>query len=237
MKRVRMFTLVELLVVIAVIAVLSGLLLPALAKSKGYAKSMTCLNNEKQTYLGIGMYVDDYGGWMPGGNVIDRIGEAMDLPYLNPGLAGTLDYKYTTPIGKSSIFVCPSVKLIDPDKQIFWTYGPTLKYETKAQHDAASKPCGGWAPYYDGAVQARGRRFNEVMDGSVIMIEKTLRNNLNLGQIPEQYNLAGYTSAYSIRSYSAAYEHHRRSANFLFKDGSARSFRVFTQFDSDWKLK
>jgi len=236
MKKIMMFTLVELLVVIAIIAVLAGLLLPALAKSKGYAMSMTCLNNEKQTYLGISMHVDDHDGWMPGGNAIDLIGEAMNLPYLNPGLAGNTAYKYTTPIGKSSIFVCPSAQLIDPVKQIFWTYGPTLKYDTKAQYDAASKPCGGWAAYYN-AAGSMDKRFHEIVDGSVIMIEKTLRYNLDVGQIPEQYNIAGYTSAYSFRNYSAAYEHHSRSANFLFKDGSARNFRVFTQFDNDWKLK
>jgi prepilin-type processing-associated H-X9-DG protein/prepilin-type N-terminal cleavage/methylation domain-containing protein len=53
------FTLIELLVVLSVIALLASLLLPALAKSKGKAQAITCLNNLKQLQLGWKMYVDD----------------------------------------------------------------------------------------------------------------------------------------------------------------------------------
>lgn len=59
------FTLVELLIVIATISVLAGLLLPALDRATEDARSILCLNNHKQVYLGTTMYCDDNDDKMP----------------------------------------------------------------------------------------------------------------------------------------------------------------------------
>ena len=66
MKSRRAFTLTEMLVVIAVIAILAALLLPVLsmAKEKGYRTQ--CVNNLKQTSLAIQSYADDHGDQLPG---------------------------------------------------------------------------------------------------------------------------------------------------------------------------
>src|SRR5580658_5473044 len=55
----RAFTLVELLVVIAVIAILAALLLPVLAKSKSQARITVCLNSKRQLALAWLMYAQD----------------------------------------------------------------------------------------------------------------------------------------------------------------------------------
>src|SRR5881392_2445098 len=59
------FTLVELLVIIAIISILAALLLPALSRAKGVAHATTCKNHLRQMGVGLKMYVDDNGNRYP----------------------------------------------------------------------------------------------------------------------------------------------------------------------------
>src|SRR5262245_58116180 len=65
LSRLASFTLVELLVVIALISLLAGLLLPALGRAKEQTKIIQCLNHLRQIGLGVKMYVDDNRSTLP----------------------------------------------------------------------------------------------------------------------------------------------------------------------------
>jgi len=56
------FTLIEVLVVIAMVAVFAALLLPALSKARERGAAIVCLSNTKQLALGWQLYADDHDG-------------------------------------------------------------------------------------------------------------------------------------------------------------------------------
>jgi len=59
------FTLVELLVVISIIALLTGILVPCIGKAKSIAKRTVCLSNLHSAAIAFRMYLDDNNQVMP----------------------------------------------------------------------------------------------------------------------------------------------------------------------------
>ena len=65
MKRTKGFTLVELLVVVAIIALLISILLPALKGLREMTRRVICQSNQKNIYNGAQAYAQAYNGYYP----------------------------------------------------------------------------------------------------------------------------------------------------------------------------
>jgi len=59
------FTLIELLLVIALIATLAGLLLPALGRAKEAGRATACLSNLRQAGVALQLYTQDHNNRLP----------------------------------------------------------------------------------------------------------------------------------------------------------------------------
>jgi len=78
----RGFTLIEILVVIAIVAVLAAMLFPTLAKARASAQRVSCLSNMRQIGMAIQMYTMGHAERMPGPGPSGREWPLSLQPYI-----------------------------------------------------------------------------------------------------------------------------------------------------------
>ncbi len=91
------FTLLELLVVVAILGLLVGLLFPALNRSRDVARQTQCMSNLKQISIALNVYLNENGEFFPRANDGFILGKAVTW--------GRVLQPYIT---HSKILLCPS---------------------------------------------------------------------------------------------------------------------------------
>lgn len=99
------FTLVELLVVVAIIGILSSMLLPSLARAREAARRASCANNLRQLGMSILMYADESDGTFP---PIQEMGAPGCLTGYMPPLMMRGSAMYPEYLTDTRILICPS---------------------------------------------------------------------------------------------------------------------------------
>ena len=193
------FTLIELLIVIAIIAILASMLLPALNKSRDKARAIQCTSNIKQSATGMTMYANDY-------NNLVQI-------YL---YTGAVEYRWNRRLYESkyitnrNIFVCPTA---EPRKYTSdsYTYGAIMSIPAKDKIELTST--------------GANPRWTFLRLGNL----KKPSNYLILGDngysnrvtFPAQF-LWQYASMYFSGDYSIHFRH-QNQANIAFADGHVKA--------------
>jgi prepilin-type N-terminal cleavage/methylation domain-containing protein/prepilin-type processing-associated H-X9-DG protein len=248
MRKIKAFTLVELLVVISIIALLLSVLMPALSKARDQAQQLMCLSNLKQWGMMFSMYVNENNGRSYGGHdwgtkqtwmaVLRKYYSNVDKIRCCPKATKT-----TYVLNKSGLQAKGPGYSEDNRFQAWGVFGYTAwmekgDYGSYAENSWITNPptkqevptsdADDWQP------QRYWRTLN-VRDGSLIPV---FGDSRWCGVWPDPYHLTTLPKTATDMSYTAvayyAVDRHRSRVNWVFLDGHSQKIDLKELWSMKW---
>jgi prepilin-type N-terminal cleavage/methylation domain-containing protein/prepilin-type processing-associated H-X9-DG protein len=231
----RGFTLIEILIVIAIIAILASLLLPALSQAKAKAQSTVCKSNLKQLQLAWEMYAGDNDGRIVG-NVSAYVSgyfQNVDGWVLGNAQRDKTDdnikngklWKYT---GAGRLYHCPSDRsTVQGRRDLIRFRSYSLEWSLNVAY-APGNPLGNPLEIEQGGGNLR-KDFDEREPASTLAFLDVLEPSINGGAFDTGFPSGTGWKRGPFYWYHKPGERHDRGANLSFLDGHVASHRwLFT---------
>lgn len=230
----RAFTLLELMVVVAVIGILASLVLPPLSHAKSRGQSIYCLNNMRQMGLALHLYAGDHEDLLPynmGSDGTRRtVASGQYLNWVNNVMTWELDSDNTNGValmkgglgpylsGGMALFRCPAdYSLSGIQRAAGW--------EARVRSISMNAMLGNAGEFLDGSINTNNpgyRQFFRLSDvprpSEIFAFVEEHPDSINDGYFINRY--------YSYEWTDLPASYHNGGANFCFADGHSE-FRAW----------